>query len=137
MIHVFPIGSSMQNIHPIQSFCYRNFSEIVLSFTNHHDTCFKKRALFYRYVRAYFMFTLSFIIYAIRHVLQTRWMMYMLKYSKPVYRYYWNRSRPCIILDSKFPRLVLQAFPKVLFLRQFFLDQTIQKGSNKVILIGL
>ena len=60
-----------------------------------------------------------------------------IKRFRNVYRNYWNRSRPCIILDSKFPRLVLQAFPKVLFLRQFFLDQTIQTGSNKVILIGL
>ena len=53
------------------------------------------------------------------------------------YRNYWNRSRPCIILDSKIPRLVLEAFPKVLFLRQFFLDPTIQTGSKKVILIVL
>ena len=45
---------------------------------------------------------------------------------------YWNRSRPCIILDSKIPRLVLEAFPKVLFLGQFLLDQNIEKGSNTV-----
>ena len=54
-----------------------------------------------------------------------------------IYRNYWNRSRPCIILDSKIPRLVLEAFPKVLFLGQFFLDQNIQKGSNKLILMYL
>ena len=50
---------------------------------------------------------------------------------------YWNRSRPCIILDSKIPRLVLEAFPKVLIFQQFFLDQNIQKGSNRVILKDL
>jgi len=50
------------------------------------------------------------------------------------YRNYWNRSRPCIILDSKIPRLVLEVFPKVLFFEQFFLDQNIQKGSNKLFL---
>ena len=27
-------------------------------------------------------------------------------YLNFVYRNYWNRGRPCIILDSKFPRLV-------------------------------
>ena len=47
---------------------------------------------------------------------------------KNTYRNYWNRSRPCIILDSKIPRLVLEAFPKVLFFGQFFLDPNIQKG---------
>ena len=26
------------------------------------------------------------------------------------YRIYWNRSRPCIILNPKFPRLVLRHF---------------------------
>ena len=56
---------------------------------------------------------------------------------KSTYRNYWNRSRPCIILDSKIPRLVLEAFPKVLFLGQFFLDQNIQKGSNRVVLKDL
>ena len=30
-----------------------------------------------------------------------------------IYRNYWNRSRPCIILDSKIPRLVLEVFQKV------------------------
>ena len=53
------------------------------------------------------------------------------------YRNYLNRSRPCIILDSKIPRLVVEAFPKVLFFGQFFLDQNIQKGSNKLILMHL
>jgi len=57
--------------------------------------------------------------------------------KKDNYRNYWNRSRPCIILDSKMPRLVLEAFRKVLFLGQFFLDQFIQKGSNKLILMRL
>ena len=54
-----------------------------------------------------------------------------------IYRNYLNRSRPCIILDSKIPRLVLEAFPKVLFFGQFFLDQTIQKVSNKLNLMHL
>ena len=57
--------------------------------------------------------------------------------EKNNYRNYWNRSRPCIILDSKIPRLVLEALPKVLFWGQFFLDQNIQKGSNKLILMRL
>ena len=54
-----------------------------------------------------------------------------------IYRNYWNRSRLCIILDSRFPRLVLEAFPKVLSFGQFFLDQNIQTGSNKLILLHL
>ena len=45
-----------------------------------------------------------------------------------MYRNYWNRSRPCIILDSKIPQLVLEA----LLFEQFFLYQNIQKGSNKL-----
>ena len=53
------------------------------------------------------------------------------------YRNYWNRSRPCIILDSKIPRLVLEAFPKVLFLGQFFLHQPIKNGPNRAILKDL
>ena len=56
---------------------------------------------------------------------------------KHKYRNYWNRSRPCIILDSTIPQLVLEAFPKVLFFGQFFLDQNIQIGSNKLILKDL
>lgn len=36
-----------------------------------------------------------------------------LYYLIPTYRNYWNRSRPCIILDSKIPRLVLEVFQKV------------------------
>jgi len=50
---------------------------------------------------------------------------------------YWNRSRPCIILDSKIPRLVLETFPKVLCFGQLFLDQNIQKSSNKLFLMHL
>ena len=53
------------------------------------------------------------------------------------YHNYWNRSRPCIILDSKIPRLVFEAFPKVVIFQQFFLDQNIQKGSNRLILKDL
>ena len=53
------------------------------------------------------------------------------------YRNYWNRIQPCIILDSKISRLVLEAFPKVLLFGQFFLDQNIQKGSNKLIIMRL
>ena len=44
---------------------------------------------------------------------------------------------PCIILDSKILRLVLEAFPKVFIFQHFFLDQNIQKGSNRVILKDL
>ena len=58
--------------------------------------------------------------------------MFFKKRTKYIYRNYWNRSQPCIILDSKIPQLVLEAFPKVLFFGQFFLDQNIQKGSNKL-----
>ena len=52
-----------------------------------------------------------------------------------VYRNHWNRSRPCIILDSKIPRLVLEAYPKVLYLEQILLFQPVQKGSNKLFLM--
>ena len=56
---------------------------------------------------------------------------------KVTYRNYLNRSRPCIILDSKIPRLVLAVFPKVLFFGHFFLDQPIHNGPNRVILKDL
>ena len=54
-----------------------------------------------------------------------------------IYRNYWNISRPCIILDSKIPRLVLEVFPKVLFFGHFFLDQPIHNGPNRVFLKDL
>ena len=41
--------------------------------------------------------------------------------SKRVYRNYWNRSRPCIILESFFPRLVLKLFSTPLQIVQKFL----------------
>ena len=64
--------------------------------------------------------------------------MHVLKENIDKYRNYWNRSRPCIILDLKIPRLVLEAFPKVFkIFQQFLLDQNIQKGSNRVILKDL
>ena len=53
------------------------------------------------------------------------------------YRNYWNRSRTCIILDSKIPQPVLEVYPKVLFFGQLFLDPNIQKGLNKLILMRL
>ena len=53
------------------------------------------------------------------------------------YRNYWNRSRPSINLDSKIPRLVLEAFPKVLFFGQFFLHQPIKNGPNRAFLKDL
>ena len=61
----------------------------------------------------------------------------ILRYVLYIYRNYWNRSRPCIILDSKIPRLVLEAFPKELFFGRLFLDQLIKNGPNRAILKDL
>ena len=47
------------------------------------------------------------------------------------------RSRPCIILNPKFPRLVLEVFQKLQFLEQNFLSEAAHKGPNRVILKDL
>ena len=47
------------------------------------------------------------------------------------------RSRTCIILDPKFPRLVLEVFQKLLFLEQIILLQPVHNGTNKIILKDL
>ena len=60
-----------------------------------------------------------------------------LRHLKFTYRNYWNRSRPCINLDSNIPRLVLEVFPKVLFFGQFFLHQPIKNGPNRAFLKDL
>ena len=47
------------------------------------------------------------------------------------------RSRPCIISNPKFPRLVLEVFQKLQFLEQIFLSEAAHKGPNRVILKDL
>ena len=47
------------------------------------------------------------------------------------------RSRPCIISNPKFPRLVLEVFQKLQFLEQNFLSEAAHKGPNRVILKDL
>ena len=44
-----------------------------------------------------------------------------------------TRSRPCIILSPKFPRLVLEVFQKLQILEQNFLSEAAHKGPNRVI----
>ena len=57
--------------------------------------------------------------------------------SFPVYRKSSIRSRPCIISNPKFPRLVLEVFQKLQFLEQNFLSEAAHKGPNRVILKDL
>ena len=47
------------------------------------------------------------------------------------------RSRPCIISNPKFPRLVLEVFQNLQFLEQNFLSEAAHKGPNRVILKDL
>ena len=47
------------------------------------------------------------------------------------------RSRPCIILNPKFPRVVLEVFQLILILELNFLLQTVQNDPNRAILKDL
>ena len=58
-------------------------------------------------------------------------------FRKSIYRKSSIRSRPCIILNPKFPRLVLEVFQKLQFLEQNFLSEAAHKGPNRVILKDL
>ena len=57
--------------------------------------------------------------------------------AQPIYRKSSIRSRPCIISNPKFPRLVLEVFQKLQFLEQNFLSEADHKGPNRVILKDL
>ena len=61
----------------------------------------------------------------------------MTKFSHFTYRKSSIRSRPCIISNPKFPRLVLEVFQKLQFLEQNFLSEAAHKGPNRVILKDL
>ena len=47
------------------------------------------------------------------------------------------RSQPYIILNPKFPRLLLEVFQKLECLEQHFLFQLVHNGPNRVILKDL